>query len=78
MRVPEIDVRGLPHWQRLPPILQAFDALAPGEQIDLVVDLDPWPLRAYLDATRNGACDWQPITAGPPIWRVRLRRSAGR
>jgi uncharacterized protein (DUF2249 family) len=72
----ELDVRGLPLWQRLPPILQAFNHLAPGEAFELVVDLDPWPLRAYLEASRAGQFDWQPLVSGPPVWRVRLRRTS--
>jgi uncharacterized protein (DUF2249 family) len=69
-----IDVRDVPFWRRLPWILQAFDALKPDETIELVVDLDPWPLRAHLDATRAGECEWQVQEAGPAIWRVWLRR----
>lgn len=69
-----VDVREVAFWHRLPLILQAFDGLAPGQALDLVVDLDPWPLRAHLDATRAGQCDWQPQEDGPQRWRVRLRR----
>jgi uncharacterized protein (DUF2249 family) len=72
----ELDVRAMPPWQRLSPILQAFDRLAPGEALELVVDLDPWPLQAYLEASRTGQCDWQPLASGPPVWRVRLQRAA--
>jgi uncharacterized protein (DUF2249 family) len=76
MQPSELDVCPLPYWQRLPSILQALDRLAPGEAIDLVVDLDPWPLRTYLDAWRPGRCDWQTLAAGPTLWRVRVRRVA--
>jgi uncharacterized protein (DUF2249 family) len=69
-----IDVRDMPFWRRLPSILQAFDAMQPGEAIELVVDLDPWPLKSYLDATRAGQCDWQALELGPITWRVRLQR----
>jgi uncharacterized protein (DUF2249 family) len=69
-----MDVRDVPFWRRLGAILQAFDRLAPGEVLELVVDLDPWPLHAHLDVTRPGACDWEPIDSGPQTWRVRLRR----
>jgi uncharacterized protein (DUF2249 family) len=71
-----LDVRQLPLWRRLPAILAAFDGLAPGEAIELLVDLDPWPLRGYLDATREGACEWLALENGPDVWRVRLSRSA--
>ena len=70
-----IDVRRMPFWHRLPSILQAFDGLARGEALELVVDLDPWPLHAHLDLTRAGQCTWQMLEDGPECWRVRLRRS---
>jgi len=69
-----VDVRQVPLWRRLPSILQAFDQLAAGDAIELVVDLDPWPLQTYVEATRAGVCDWQVIESGPAVWRVRLSR----
>lgn len=69
-----VDVRNVPFWRRLPSILQAFDALEPGAAIELVVDLDPWPLESYLQATREGAFEWQGLVDGPAEWRVRLSR----
>lgn len=65
----------MPLWRRLSSILQAFDGLAPGEALELVVDLDPWPLRAHLDLTRPGECAWQMLEDGPECWRVRLQRA---
>jgi uncharacterized protein (DUF2249 family) len=69
-----LDIRNVPFWWRLPQILQAFDGLAPGQAIELVVDLDPWPLHAHLDTTRTGQCAWQTLEDGPQTWRVRLLR----
>jgi uncharacterized protein (DUF2249 family) len=69
-----LDVRHLPFWRRLPSILQAFDALGPGDAIELVVDVDPWPLKNYLQATREGAFEWRLIDDGPQLWRVRVER----
>jgi uncharacterized protein (DUF2249 family) len=69
-----IDVRDMPFWRRLPSILQAFDAMPPGETMELVADLDPWPLKSYLETTRAGQCDWQVLEDGPTTWRVRLLR----
>lgn len=69
-----MDVRSVPFWRRLPSILHAFDDLAPGQALELVVDLDPWPLHAHLDATRAGECAWQTLEDGPKTWRVRLLR----
>jgi uncharacterized protein (DUF2249 family) len=71
-----VDVRTMALWRRLPLILSAFDGLAPGDAIELVVDLDPWPLRSYFDTTRSGQCDWQALESGPKVWRVRVSRRA--
>jgi uncharacterized protein (DUF2249 family) len=71
-----LDVRHIPFWHRLEAILAAFDRLGAGESIELLVDIDPWPLRSYLEATRNVPFDWQYLENGPAIWRVRLQRWA--
>ncbi len=40
-----IDVRSIPGPQRHPLIFHTFDALAPGEALELVNDHDPFPLQ---------------------------------
>jgi uncharacterized protein (DUF2249 family) len=69
-----LDVRHIPFWHRLDAILRAFDRLGQGEALELLVDIDPWPLRTYLEATRAVPFDWQYLESGPQTWRVRLRR----
>ena len=69
-----LDVRPLPFWRRLDAILAACDRLRPGRALELVVEVDPWPLRHYLEATRRTAFDWQYLESGPLSWRVRVRR----
>ncbi len=69
-----LDVRRIPFWHRLDAILRAVDRLGQGEALELLVDIDPWPLRSYLEATRAVPFDWQYLESGPLTWRVRLRR----
>jgi uncharacterized protein (DUF2249 family) len=69
-----IDVRTIPFWRRASSIMLAFDRLVPGEALELVVDLDPWPLHDHLERTRPGECEWQTLETGPECWRVRLSR----
>jgi uncharacterized protein (DUF2249 family) len=69
-----IDVRSTPFWRRLAVIVQAFDRLAPGEALELVVDLDPWPLKTHLESTRPGQFGWRMLQDGPECWRTRLSR----
>jgi uncharacterized protein (DUF2249 family) len=73
-RDPTLDVRDIAFWHRLEAILAAFDKLGTGEVLELLVDVDPWPLRSHLEATRRAAFDWQYLQSGPQTWRVRLLR----
>jgi uncharacterized protein (DUF2249 family) len=72
-----LDVRPLPFWRRLDAILAACDRLQPGEALELVVEIDPWPLRTYLEDTRRTAFEWHYLESGPQTWRVRVSRLAG-
>ena len=74
---PLLDVRSVALWRRLDAILAAVDRLAVGAAFELIADIDPWPLRQYLEATRRGTFDWQYLESGPQTWRVRIGRPAG-
>jgi uncharacterized protein (DUF2249 family) len=69
-----LDVRHIPFWRRLESILGALDQLPVGAGLELVADLDPWPLRSYLEATRGGNISWAYLESGPQVWRVQLER----
>jgi uncharacterized protein (DUF2249 family) len=71
-----LDVRQIPFWRRLDAVLLACDRLDGDEALELLVDIDPWPLRSYLDATRNPSFTWEVLENGPDTWRVRLRRAS--
>lgn len=72
-----LDVRNIPFWHRLESILGALDRLPDGAGLELLADLDPWPLRSYLESTRGAGITWTYLESGPQVWRVRLeRRSA--
>jgi uncharacterized protein (DUF2249 family) len=71
-----LDVRAVPPPQRHPTIFGAFDALAPGEALEIVNDHDPVPLYFQFEKTRLGQFDWRYLVAGPDLWRVRIARVA--
>jgi uncharacterized protein (DUF2249 family) len=71
-----LDVRTVPPPQRHPMIFGAFDALAPGEAIEIVNDHDPVPLYFQFEKTRLGQFDWRYLCAGPELWHVRIERVA--
>lgn len=71
-----LDVRSVPPPRRHPVIFGAFDALAPGEALEIVIDRDPVPLRLQFETTRRGQFDWRYLQAGPLRWHVRIERVA--
>ncbi len=72
-----LDVRQVPFWHRLETILAALRGLAPGQGLELVADIDPRPLQAYLEATHAGEFEWSVVEDGPTVWRIALRPAAG-
>ena len=71
-----LDVRQVPFWRRLTLILASLDGLAEGAALELIADLDPQPLRQYLDATRPEVFDWCYLESGPEVWRISVARKA--
>ena len=69
-----LDVRRIPPPRRHQLIFNTLDKLAPGEEITLINDHDPLPLRYQLEATRGGAYSWRYLEEGPIDWRVAIGR----
>ena len=67
-----LDVRDMAPRVRHPTILSTFDALAPGEALELVNDHDPKPLRYQFEAELTGTFTWDYLEEGPEVWRVRI------
>jgi uncharacterized protein (DUF2249 family) len=71
-----IDVRTIPPRERHPRIFSAFDALAPGQAIELRNDHEPRPLMYQFAHERPDLFTWDPIEEGPDVWRIRIIRNA--
>lgn len=71
-----LDVRPIPGREKHPTIFRTFDALKPGESMQLVNDHDPRPLRYQFLAERPDAFEWTYEEQGPEVWRVRIARTA--
>jgi uncharacterized protein (DUF2249 family) len=69
-----LDVRVIPPREKHPAIFQAFDALAPGDAVELVNDHDPFPLRYQFDAERPESFRWEYLESGPIVWRVAITK----
>lgn len=67
------DVRQLAGRERGARVLEAFDALAPGAAMCLLID-HPKPMLLVLQAERAGAFDWHLLDGGPGEWRIEVVR----
>ncbi|MDH4050326.1 MAG: DUF2249 domain-containing protein [Rubrivivax sp.] len=71
-----LDLRTVPLSRQRALIFASFDALAPGETLELVDDHDPMPLYFRLDRLREGEFAWRYLQTGPECWQVRIARVA--
>ena len=55
-------------------VIEAFDALAPGESVVVVNDHLPRGLRVHFEEQRPQAFDWTLLQDGPQVWQVRITR----
>ena len=72
----QLDVRVIPPRDKHPTIHRTFDALAPGEQFELVNDHNPKPLHYEFQAERPGRFTWTPLEQGPEVWRIAIGKPA--
>jgi uncharacterized protein (DUF2249 family) len=70
-----LDVRPVEPKDRFQTIMGAYEALAPGAMMELVVDHDPKCMYYTLQATRGDeAFDFEYLEDGPEVWRVEVTR----
>lgn len=67
-----LDVRTIAPRDRHPLIFGKFDALAPGESLELVNDHDPKPLYYQFKAESQAEFSWEYLEQGPDVWRVAI------
>jgi uncharacterized protein (DUF2249 family) len=71
----ELDVRPVEPKDRLGAILGAYEALSPGDTLELTVDHDPRCMYYTLKATRGEeAFAFGYLEEGPERWRVEVTR----
>ena len=72
-----LDVRPVEPKDRFERIMGAYEALAPDQTLELIVDHDPKCMYYTLRATRgDDAFTFDTIENGPETWRVRVTRRA--
>jgi uncharacterized protein (DUF2249 family) len=67
-----LDVRSVEPKDRFATIMGAYDALSPGDTLELTVDHDPRCMYYTLRATRTEAFRFDYLEAGPEVWRVEV------
>lgn len=71
---PSIDLRTITPRDRHALVFSRFDALQPGQSLQLLNDHDPQPLRFQLDDRAFGQFEWTTLESGPAAWRVQITR----
>ncbi len=71
-----IDVRQTIPRERHPLIFNGFEALRPGQSLQLINDHDPRPLRSQFEALAQGQFSWTYLESGPEVWRVEIGKNA--
>lgn len=69
-----IDLRAIAPRERHALIFARFDALRPGQALQLVNDHDPQPLRYQFEDRSYGQFEWTYLEAGPELWRVQISK----
>ena len=52
--------------------MKHFEALKPGEEMDLTNDHDPRPLHYQMLAEYTGRFEWAYLEQGPEVWKVAI------
>jgi len=68
------DLRELAPRERNARVFSRFDALQPGEAMQLLIDHDAQTLRAEFASRRAAQFEWDVMDAGPSTWRVQVTR----
>ncbi|MFD1745905.1 DUF2249 domain-containing protein [Rhizobium helianthi] len=72
--IPEIDVRIIPPAQRHPTIFGRLASLTPGSAMHVTSDHDPRPLHHQISSRYPDEFDWEYLSQGPEVWKVRITR----
>lgn len=71
-----LDLRQIAPPQRHALIFSHFEALLPGQTLELVNDHDPQPLNEQFQQRSPGQFSWSYLEQGPQVWRVQIGKSA--
>ena len=70
----QMDLRGLPVWERAVIVLEQVDELDAGGEFELKMELDPRALIGRLEELRPGELAYRPRRVGENDWQLSLTR----
>lgn len=71
-----LDLRQIAPPQRHALIFSTFEALLPGQSLELVNDHNPQPLNEQFQMRSPGQFSWSFLEQGPGVWRVQIGKNA--
>ena len=74
--VSTLDLRQIAPPQRHALIFSTFEALQPGQALELVNDHNPQPLNDQFQMRSPGQFSWNFLEQGPQVWRVQIGKNA--
>lgn len=69
-----LDLREISPRERHATIFSVFDALQPGQSLQIVNDHNPQPLRYQFEDRSRDQFEWTALEAGPTVWRIQITR----
>lgn len=69
-----LDLRDISPRERHARIFSLFDALQPGQSLQIVNDHNPQPLRYQFEDRSRDQFEWVALEAGPTVWRIQITR----
>lgn len=71
-----LDLRQIAPPQRHALIFSTFEALLPGQSLELINDHNPQPLNDQFQMRSPGQFSWDFLEQGPEVWRVQIGKTA--
>jgi uncharacterized protein (DUF2249 family)/CRP-like cAMP-binding protein len=71
----DIDLRGLPVWERPSRVFEMLDALPHGIPLTFITEIEPLGLSARIIEQHPGDLIVQPSSVGQSLWKVRISRT---
>lgn len=71
-----LDIRNIAPRERHLMIFTRFEALQPGQSLQLINDHDPKPLHDQFQIRSADGFSWDYLEAGPDVWRVQIGKKA--